>query len=125
MPRTDGRIPGARHGAALLEAIVALTILATAGAAVVAIAAQSAHAVERAQIADADNRQASAFLDAVALWPREDLDRHLGVREQGPWLMAVDHPSPAVYAVTLADSAGGRVLLRTALYRPAGLADAP
>lgn len=125
MPSTDRCTPRARRGAALLEAIVALTILATAGAAVVAIAAQSAHAVERAQAADENSRRASAFLDAVALWPREDLDRHLGVREQGHWLMAVDHPSSSVYAITLADSGGGRVLLRTALYRPAGLADAP
>lgn len=115
---------GARRGAVLLEAIAALTILATAGAAVVAMAAQSARAVEHARLADAESLRASTFFDAVFLWPREDLDRHLGVREQGSWLMAVDRPSRHLYVVTLADSAGRAILLRTVLYRPSRSADA-
>src|SRR5688500_8489510 len=93
-----------RRGAVLLEAIAALTILATAGAAIVAMAAQSARAVEHARVADTESLRASSFLDAVYLWPREDLDRHLGVREQGSWLMAVDRPARHLYVVTLADS---------------------
>jgi type II secretory pathway pseudopilin PulG len=101
----------------LLEAIVALTILAVAGAAVVALATDSARAVERAAAADAATGKASALLDAVALWPREDLDRHLGAREQGPWRMIIDRPTPTLYTVVLTDSSEGRVLLRTALYR--------
>lgn len=108
---------GARPGAVLLEALVALTILAVAGAAVVALAADSARAVERAATADAAVQRASAFLDAVALWPREDLDRHLGTRGEGPWRMTVDRPVPTLYAVALADSGGRRVLLATVLYR--------
>lgn len=106
-----------RRGAVLLEAIVALTILAVAGAAMVALANDSARAVARATAADAAMRRASAFLDAVALWPREDLDRHLGRREQGDWLMTIDRPAENLYSVTLADSSGTRVLLRTELYR--------
>ena len=101
----------------LLEAIVALTILAVAGGAVVALATDSVRAVERAAAADAATRKASALLDAVALWSREDLDRHLGAREQGSWRMIVDRPTPTLYTVVLTDSSGTRVLLRTALYR--------
>lgn len=123
MPRASVRLR-ARRGAVLLEAIAALTILATAGAAVVAMAAQSARAVEHARLADAESLRASTFFDAVFLWPREDLDRHLGVREQGSWLMAVDRPSRHLYVVTLADSAGRAILLRTVLYRPSRSADA-
>lgn len=108
---------GARGGVVLLEAIVSLTILAIAGAAIVALATDSARAVERARAADAATAKASAFLDAVALWPREDLDRHLGARDEGRWRMIVDRPGPTLYAVTLADSTGTHVLLHTVLYR--------
>lgn len=101
----------------LLEAIVAMTILAVAGGAVVALATDSARAVERARAADAATASASAFVDAVALWPREDLDRHLGARTEGQWRMLVDRATPALYAVTIADSTGTRVLLHTVLYR--------
>ena len=113
----------AREGVVLLEAIVALTILAIAGAAVVALATDSARAVERARDADAAMARASALLDAVALWPREDLDRHLGNRIEGQWRIVVDRATPTLYGVTLADSTGTRVLLHTVLFR-AEVADA-
>src|SRR4051812_27860933 len=85
-----------RTGVVLLEAIVATTILAIAGAAVVALASDSARAVDRARAADAATRRASALLDAVALWPREDLDRHLGAREEGAWRLIVHRPAPTL-----------------------------
>ena len=108
---------GVRRGAVLLEAIVALTILAVAGAAVVALASDSARAVARAAAADETTQRASAFLDAVALWPREDLDRHLGARPEGEWRLIVERPTPTLYTVTLADSSASRSILRTILYR--------
>lgn len=101
----------------LLEAIVALTILAIAGGAVVVLATDSARAIARAAAADEATRRASAFLDAVALWPRADLDRHLGARPEGEWQLIVDRPTPTLYTVTLADSGESRFLLRTTLYR--------
>jgi type II secretory pathway pseudopilin PulG len=107
-----------RAGAALLEAIVALTILAIAGTAAVVMASESARTVRHAREADAEVRAASDFLDAVSLWPREDLDRHLGSRVEGPWRMRVDRPAQTLYVVSLADTAGGPELLRTALFRP-------
>ena len=78
----------ARAGAVLLEVIIALAILATAGATI------------------------------TALWPRADLDRHLGERTQGHWRMRVDRPTPTLYVVTLTDGASNVELLRTALFRP-------
>jgi type II secretory pathway pseudopilin PulG len=126
----------APRGAALLEVIVALTILAVAGTAAAEHARACADAVARARRADDETRRASALLDAVALWPREDLDRRLGARPQGPWTMVVERESSTLYVVTLADSArvasdgaalSGRTLLRTALYRalPFRPTDAP
>lgn len=116
---------GERGGIVLLEAIVAMTILAIAGAAVVALATDSARAVDRVRAADVATAHASAFLDAIALWPREDLDRHLGIRDEGDWRLIVDRPMPTLYAVTLADSAGAHVLLHTVLYRGEAAHDAP
>lgn len=107
-----------RPGAVLLEAIVALVILAAAGTAMVTLAAESARAMDRAHVAERALARADAFFHAVALWPREDLDRHLGMHPQGPWLLRIERPMPTLYEATLLDSAGSRVLLRTTLYRP-------
>ena len=106
-----------RAGIALLEALIALTILTVAGLAATAAVRQGADSVRRAEAADADLRVASAFLDAVALWPRADLDRHLGDRPEGIWRLRIDRPVPTLYLVMLSDSTGTRTLLRTALYR--------
>jgi type II secretory pathway pseudopilin PulG len=107
-----------RSGVVLLEALVALTIIAVAGLATVAIVQQGMDGVRRAQASEAEFRQASAFMEAIALWPRGDLDRHLGDRSEGPWRLVIDRPAPTLYLVALTDSLSRRELLRTALYRP-------
>jgi hypothetical protein len=101
----------------LLEAIVALAILSSAGIALVSLAAESARAVERAHAAERVLHDGDAFFAAVTLWPREDLDRHLGDRHQGRWLMRVDRPRPDLYVISLSDSAHHAEFLRTSVYR--------
>ena len=117
MARAD-RSRRALSGAALLEALVALSILATAGVAVVGFAGEAIRSVGRTRAAERDVRRASALLDAVALWPREDLDRHLGSRAEGPWRMLIERPTPSMYTVILRDSSSGHEVLHTALFRP-------
>jgi len=107
----------ARVGAVLMEVLVALTVLAFAGVGAVSLASQSARAIADARRADVDARAAAAFLEKVSLWPREDLDRHLGVTAQGAWRLRTARPSSVLYRVTLTDSLG-RELLHTTLYRP-------
>jgi Cys-tRNA synthase (O-phospho-L-seryl-tRNA:Cys-tRNA synthase) len=109
---------GKREGVVLLEAIVALVILATAGATIVTMTAEAAHAVHQVRAREEEMRSANAFFSAVSLWSRDDLDRHLGDRMQGIWMMRVDRPAPTLYVATLADTATHRELLRTSLYRP-------
>lgn len=106
-----------RRGAVLLEVVVALTILATGGAGMIALASQSIDALRRARSAERETERASNFFEAVALWPRADLDRHLGDRAQGPWWLIIERPLPTLYTVTLTDSTGGRTIITTALYR--------
>lgn len=105
-----------RAGAALLEAVVVLLILGTACVAATAMSATFTRTVTHARELDGKVRRASAFLDAVSLWTRVDLDRRLGEREQGPWRLRIDRPTRTLYTLVLADSAGAE-LLRTSLFR--------
>lgn len=107
-----------RRGMVLLEAIVALTIFAISATTMVSLAASSLGAVSRAERLDAETRRASALLDAVSLWPRADLDRHLGDRPEGPWDLRIDRPTPTLYVIALRDTASDALLLTTSIYRP-------
>lgn len=109
---------GSRPGMTLLEVLIALAIFGSAAMAAVGLAGQSWRAVETAQAADQSLVEASAFLDAVALWPREDLDQRLGVRMQHPWRLRIDRVVPTLYVAILTDSSGRDTLLITSLFRP-------
>jgi type II secretory pathway pseudopilin PulG len=117
-PRTARGRTRCRRGAVLLEAIVALVILSVAGTAAVTLVGQSADAVRRARLAEAEMREANAFFHSVALWTRDDLDRRLGERPQGAWKLLIQRPTPTLYEVVLTDSAVTREILRTSLFRP-------
>lgn len=106
-----------RHGAVLLEAMVALSVLAIAGVGFVQLMRSAARALELAHSRDRMVANASAFMDVVALWPASDLDRRLGARQQGPWLLHVER-TRLTYHVVLIDSTSGRPVLETELYRP-------
>jgi hypothetical protein len=107
----------AEAGAALLEAIVALAILGGAGVALAAQVRQTFEAVRHADEAERRFLEASAFLDAIALWPREDLDRRMGDRRNGAWRLEITRISESIYDVTLRDSAGRHNLATTTVYR--------
>jgi hypothetical protein len=106
-----------KTGAALLEVIVALTILGTAGMALVAQLRQSLDVVQRVERSERELVEASAMLDAIALWPRDDLDRHLGSRRNGPWRLEVLRPSEDLYEIRVRDSTDTSTLVATTLYR--------
>jgi type II secretory pathway pseudopilin PulG len=106
------------RGAALLEVVVATVVLGVAGVATTLAVAEALRAADRARSADAEMTAAQGLLDAVALWPREDLDRRLGDREQGPWRLRIQRVEPELYAVAMTDSSGRTELARTVLFRP-------
>jgi type II secretory pathway pseudopilin PulG len=109
----------ARCGAVLLEVIVAMTIFAIASTATLVRAAQARHAVVLSIASEDRLSAASAFLDHVVLWPREDLDRHLGTHPQGQWWLDVEHPVADLYTIAIVDSASHQKLLDTVVYRSA------
>lgn len=122
MRRHDNR---GRRGMVLLEAIVALTIIAVSGVTAVLLAVSSLAAIDRANKGDERSQRASHFLDAVSLWTRADLDRHLGDRPEGSWRLRIERPVPTLYVVSLRDSTTGQMLLVTSLYRVDGSHAAP
>ena len=107
-----------RTGTVLLEVMLALGILAIAGGALLALTSENSRALAGAGASDERIQRADDFMAVVSLWNAEDLDRRLGVRRQGPWLLTIQRSRPALYDVVLMDSAS-RPVLATALFRPA------
>ena len=109
----------AERGAVLLEAVVALAILGTAALAMVASTRQATETVRLALRSEREIHDASAFLEAVALWPRADLERHLGDRPSGAWRLEVARVSPVLFDITVRDTLRGTILIGTTLFRRA------
>lgn len=123
VPTTPCRVRRMRgvhpRGAALLEVLAALAVLTIAGLSATGAVLQSVHTMEQATAGELRLRQASRFLEAVALWTAEDYDRRLGERAQGPWRLHIERAAGTLYVLTLADSAAPtRPLLRTTVHRP-------
>jgi type II secretory pathway component PulJ len=105
------------HGAVLLEVIVALAILSVGAVTALATLRDASLAVERSRQAETRFRHADRFLQAVALWSRQDLERRLGTHPQGPYRLDIERPQEGLFHVILIDSLTGAELLQTALYR--------
>lgn len=113
-----------RTGAALLEVLVAMLLVAVVGLGSIGAAREATSIVGMSSRVETEHRAASDFLDAVSLWTRAELDQRLGARPQGPWTLEIQRVAPHLYQVALLDSAGAP-LLTTALFRRERSADAP
>lgn len=114
----------ARSGAALLEAIVALTVLAIAGISLLGVASDAYRVIERSADSERRMRDANRLLDAASLWSRTELDQRLGERIQGSMRMRIVRLSAKLYRVQLLTAADDELLLATSLHRGRS-ADAP
>lgn len=106
-----------RSGAVLLEVLVALAVLAMVGSSAAWMCSEAMRGVSQAQATEAEMHHVERLMVAVSLWPREDLDRHLGSTRQGPWRLRVFRVRLNLYEVTLTDTATSSALLSTALWR--------
>lgn len=110
-----------RRGMTLLEVVVAITLLLVGGTSLVGMMLQATDAVAQMHERERALRDASRFLEAVALWPRTDLDLRLGEHPQGDWRLRVTRVTPTLYELVLLDGrdAGMRApaLLKTAVFR--------
>ena len=106
-----------RCGMMLIEVMAAVAILGTVGGAYLVLTSTTLRRVEQAGARERDFAAADEFMGATTLWTRDDLDRRLGERKQGPWLLEVQRESPRLYSLRLRDSATRAVVLETAVYR--------
>lgn len=108
----------AERGFTLLETLVALTLVV--GAVLPLLALLRAETLARAEMAHRERRveEAHATLVGLSLLPREELDRRLGSRPAGGFVVHVNRPEPELYRVAVADSADpSSELLVTVVHR--------
>lgn len=108
----------ALRGIALLDALIALTILSSAGLALTGLLRQAINAQAEVARAESTMDAADRVLSALTLLRREDLDRRLGQHRIGEFLSDVQRPEPGLYRIALAEaSAPERELLVTVVHR--------
>lgn len=113
------------RGVALLEVLAAVTILGLVGLALLGLAAEGARAVAEAERRERELADQERLLAAHTLLARSDLDRRLGVREIGPYVVEVQRPEPELYRIAVRRAAAVAVEdLVTVVHRPRGT-DAP
>ncbi len=111
----------AERGVALLEVLAAVAILGVAGLALVQLVAAATRAVAVARDREHELADEDRLLAAFTLLRREDLDRRLGDREVGPYVVTVQRPERALYRIAIRKSAMANVEdLVTVVYRAEG-----
>lgn len=108
----------ARRGVALLETIVALAILATAGLAWLGMASQTSASLERALEREARTRLAAALLGRYASLSALELEAAAGRRQDRGLEVRVSLLGAGLVEVRVVDPPTGVELLRTVLFRP-------
>lgn len=117
MPATD-------RGAALLEVLVAVVILAAAGMSAIELLGESTRQLGVAIEREREMIEAARVLTAATLLDRDDLDRRVGDRTVAGFTVNVQRPEPALYRIAVraspSDSAVGAPpeLLVTVVHRP-------
>jgi len=111
-------IPRAERGVALLEALVALTILATAGLALVALVGAGLRAERDARERERTIAAEEGVLGAATLLKRTELDQRLGRHDVGEFIVDVQRPERTLYRIAVVQARSPEVEdLVTVVYR--------
>ena len=102
-----------RVGAALLEVLAALVLIAVAGTGLLTLVGQTAHTMRTVRNAERDARSASETLSRLVLLDRSALLARRGESPFGRWELRVTEVSPVLFDVAILP-----VGLSTTLYRP-------
>jgi hypothetical protein len=104
---------------ALLEAMIALAILGSAGAAAVGLVAAGLRSAAVGRERERTVMNADRVLAATTLLLRSDLDRRLGERQVGEFAVRIERPEPTLYRTAIAETSHPSTeLLVTVVYRP-------
>jgi hypothetical protein len=107
-----------RRGSALLEAIIAITVLATSGTAFVVLVGQIRHTIAAARATERETRGAAAQLARLSTLSKPDLIANIGSGRALDWWVSIERQSDDLFDIAVAASDTGTVLLRTTFYRP-------
>lgn len=112
------RASRARRGAALIETLIALVVLAFAGAGMISLLAQTLARVHDLHARERDTAAAARALEATASLSRAELRARTGVtREPAIWL-EIEQTTPSLFDVVARDTLGRAELLHTTIFRP-------
>lgn len=112
------RVDRARRGSALVEVLVAIVLLATAGTGLVTLLGQTSRSMRTTLESERLVKRASAELDRLVLLDRAGLLALAGRSTSRGWTLDVQPLGDGLFDVRIAESDTTRVLLRTTLYRP-------
>jgi type II secretory pathway pseudopilin PulG len=111
----------AERGAALLEVLAAMVILAVAGVGLVGVVLQALQDADRARAREFRYAEAASQLTRLSLRDAHGLDLRLGRRAVGAWITSVDRPRPGLYRLAIADTlVPEEELVVTIVRRPEG-----
>lgn len=88
-------------GAVLLEVLVAVVILGTAGLALVATTAESLRAVAWAESRERELADEERLLAAYTLLTKPELDQRIGSTDAGRYVVRIERPEPALYRISV------------------------
>lgn len=108
-----------RRGSALIEVLVAIVLLATAGTGLVTLLGQTSRSMRSAVESERLVRHAAEALDRLVLLDGTALVARPGRSQWRGWILSVQPQGRGVFDVQIAESETTRVLLRTTVYRPA------
>lgn len=113
-----------RPGVALLEVLIAVTLIAVVGVAGVTLAHQAMRTLDGAMARETELQAASAVLTTLVTLPTHELlDRH-GESREGSFRVLVTSHEPALIRIAVLHGASRTPLLATTVHRPAGVPDA-
>lgn len=106
-----------RSGSALIEVLIAIVLLATAGTGLVTLLGQTARSMRTTLESEQLVRRASEELDRLVLLDRSGLLARAGRSNVRGWTLDILPLRGGLFDVRIAESDTTRVLLRTTLYR--------
>lgn len=106
------------RGSALIEVLVAITLLATAGTALVTLLGQTSRSMRTTLESERLTRRASEELGRIVVLDQTALLSRTGRSHSHGFTLDVDPLGQGLFAIRIAESDTTVVLLRTTAYRP-------
>ena len=101
--------PRAERGIALLEVLIALVILATAGVSLVGLLGAGLRGEQDARERERTLANEDHVLAAMTLLKRADLDRRIGRHDVGEFVVDVQRPERTLYRIAIAQTRAPQV----------------